>query len=64
MTQRDMAIYLDVDVKTLRRWRTTRPNLYKIIILGFEFEKVVQKSKENYEELKMLEDRVMECRTQ
>ena len=63
MTQRDKAIYLDVDVKTLRRWKTTRPNLYKIIMLGFEFDKVVQKSKENYEELKMLEDRVMECRT-
>ena len=54
MTQRDKAIYLDVDVKTLRRWKKTRPNLYKIIMLGFAFEEVVEKSKENYEELEKL----------
>jgi hypothetical protein len=55
MTQRDKAIYLDIDARTLRNWRKNKPNLYKIIMLGFEFEKVVQKSKETYEELKSLE---------
>ena len=55
MTQRDQAIYLDVDVKTLRRWKKTRPNLYKIIMLGFAFEEAVKKSKENYEALDKLE---------
>jgi len=54
MTQRDMAIYLDVDVKTLRRWKSTRPNLYKIIMLGFAFEEVVEKTKDNYKELEEL----------
>jgi len=54
MTQRDKAIYLDVDVKTLRRWKKTRPNLYKIIMLGFTFEEAVKKSKENYEALEKL----------
>ena len=55
MTQRDKAIHLDVDVKTLRRWKKTRPNLYKIIMLGFAFEEAVKKSKENYEALEKLE---------
>ncbi len=55
MTQRDKAIYLDIDARTLRNWRKNKPNLYKIIMLGFEFEKVVQKSKETYEELESLE---------
>lgn len=58
MTQRDKAIYLDIDVKTLRTWKKTRPNLYKIIMLGFAFEKAVEKSKENYEELKKLEKEI------
>ena len=55
MTQRDKAIHLDVDVKTLRRWKKTRPNLYKIIMLGFAFEEAVKKSKANYEALEKLE---------
>jgi hypothetical protein len=54
MTQRDKAIYLDLDPKTLRNWRKNKPNLYKIIMLGFAFEEVVEKSKENYEELEKL----------
>ncbi len=54
MTKRDKAIYLDIDVKTLRNWRKNKPNLYKIVMLGFAFEEVVKKSKENYEELEKL----------
>ncbi len=54
MTKRDKAIYLDIDVKTLRNWQKNKPNLYKIVMLGFAFEEVVKKSKENYEELEKL----------
>jgi len=54
MTQRDKAIYLDIDARTLRNWRKNKPNLYKIIMLGFAFEEVVEKSKVNYEELEKL----------
>jgi len=49
-----MAIYLDIDAKTLRNWKKNKPNLYKIVMLGFAFEKVVEKSKKNYEELEKL----------
>jgi len=58
MTQRDKAIYLDLDPKTLRNWRKHKPNLYKIIMLGFAFEQAVEKSKENYEELEKLRKEV------
>lgn len=51
MTQRDMAIYLDIDVKTIRNWRKNKPNLYKIVMLGFAAEETIQKSKQNYENL-------------
>ena len=60
MTQRDKAIYLDLDPKTLRNWRKNKPNLYKIIMLGFAFEEVVKKTKENYEALEKLEREVID----
>jgi hypothetical protein len=55
MTQRDKAIHLDITPVTLRNWRKNKPNLYKIIMLGFAFEEAVKKSKENYETLEKLE---------
>ena len=60
MTQRDKAIHLDIDARTLRNWRKNKPNLYKIIMLGFAFEKAVKKSKENYEALEKLAKEVVE----
>jgi len=51
MTQRDKAIYLDIDVKTLRNWKKHKQNLYKIVMLGFAFEEAVNQSKESYEAL-------------
>jgi len=59
MTQRDKAIYLDITPVTLRNWRKNKPNLYKIIMLGFAFEEAIKKSKENYEVLKKLGNEVV-----
>lgn len=52
MTQRDMAIYLDITPVTLRNWRKYKPNLYEIVMLGFASKDILEKSKQNYEELK------------
>ncbi|MAD42429.1 MAG: hypothetical protein CL623_08570 [Arcobacter sp.] len=52
MTQRDMAGFLDVDVKTIRNWRKNKPNLYKIIMQGFAIEETIKKAEENITELK------------
>ncbi len=60
MTQRDKAIYLDITPVTLRNWRKHKPNLYKIVMLGFAFEDAVEKSKQNYEELKTLQDKSLQ----
>ncbi len=54
MTQRDMAGYLGVDVKTIRNWRKLKPNLYKTLMQGFAFEEAIKQSKENYEKLSNL----------
>jgi len=56
MTQRDMAGFLGIDVKTLRNWRAKKPNLYNTIIRGMAFQEAVNQSKENYEKLKELSE--------
>ena len=40
LTQQDMARLLDIDARTLRNWRVSKPFLYKIIIQGFAVEDV------------------------
>jgi hypothetical protein len=60
MTQRDKAIHLDITPVTLRNWRKHKPNLYKIIMLGFAFEEAVKKFKENYETLEKLKRDMMD----
>ena len=58
MTQRDMAGFLGVDVKTIRNWRKEKPNLYKIVMQGFAFEEAIESAKENYEKLEALKEKV------
>ena len=51
MTKRDIAGYLGVDVQTLRNWKKTRPNLYRVIMQGLLIDEVITQSKENHERL-------------
>lgn len=51
MTQRDMAGYLGVSTATIRNWRKDKPNLYKIIMQGFEVEDVKKLLRESLEKL-------------
>ena len=46
-----MAGILEVDTKTLYNWRKNKPELYKIVMLGFKFQEFLEKSKENIDEL-------------
>ncbi len=51
LTQQDMARLLDVDARTLRNWRTTKPFLYKIVMQGFAVEDVKTSLKDHLEKL-------------
>lgn len=51
-----MAYHLDIDVATLYNWRKNKPNLYRIVMLGFKFDEAIQQSKSNYEELSKIDD--------
>ncbi|CUU86050.1 Putative H-T-H containing protein [Campylobacter hyointestinalis] len=61
-SKRDMAYDLDIDVSTLYNWRKHKPNLYRIVMLGFKFDELLDKNRKNYEELlglnQMIQDEI------
>ena len=52
MTKRDIAGFLNVDIKTLYNWQKFKPNLYKTVMLGLMVEEIIEKSEKSLEELK------------
>ncbi len=58
MTQRDMAGLLDIDTKTLRNWRKSKPELYKKVMQGFELEKAIEEARQHYENLKKISEQI------
>lgn len=55
-----MAYELDIDVSTLYNWRKYKPNLYRIVMLGFKFDELLEKNKQNYEELLHIEQKIQD----
>ena len=55
MTKRDIAGFLGVNVQTLRNWKKTRPNLYRVIMQGLAIDDIIAKSKQNHDELCKIE---------
>ncbi|WP_298020360.1 transcriptional regulator [uncultured Campylobacter sp.] len=51
MTKRDIAGYLGVDVQTLRNWKKTRPNLYRVIMQGLAIDDATEYMRKSYEKL-------------
>ncbi|MCI7047908.1 MULTISPECIES: hypothetical protein [Helicobacter] len=51
MTKRDMAAFLGVDVQTLRNWKKTRPNLYRVILQGLAIDEAINESYEIFHKL-------------
>ena len=57
MTKRDIAGYLNVDIKTLYNWEKFKPNLYKTVMKGLAFDEIVQAQAENLEKIKELQQK-------
>ncbi|HDZ5066256.1 TPA: transcriptional regulator [Campylobacter jejuni] len=57
-SKRDMAYELDIDVSTLYNWRKYKPNLYRIVMLGFKFDELLENSKKTHEELLLIEQKM------
>ena len=58
LSQRDIAGFLQIDTKTLYNWKKHKPNLYRIVMLGFKFEETLNLSKQHYEELLKIEENI------
>ncbi|HEG7901999.1 TPA: transcriptional regulator [Campylobacter coli] len=59
-SKRDMAYELDIDVSTLYNWRKYKPNLYRIVMLGFKFDELLKNSKKTHEELLHIEQTIQD----
>ncbi|MBX0925716.1 transcriptional regulator [Campylobacter jejuni] len=59
-SKRDMAYELDIDVSTLYNWRKFKPNLYRIVMLGFKFDELLENSKKTHEELLHIEQTIQD----
>lgn len=57
MTKRDIAGYLNIDMKTLYNWEKFKPNLYKTVMKGLAFDELIEKSEKNLNELKELKEK-------
>ncbi|MCH5322587.1 MAG: hypothetical protein J1E31_03280 [Helicobacter sp.] len=54
MTQRDIAGRLDINVKTLRKWKKDRPKVYELLMIGLKAEELIQKLKKDTQDLENL----------
>ncbi|MGZ8548944.1 MAG: hypothetical protein ACXW33_10075, partial [Sulfuricurvum sp.] len=57
MTKRDIAGYLNVDMKTLYNWEKYKPNLYKTVMKGLAFDEMVEAQKKSFETVKELQEK-------
>ena len=53
MTKRDIAGFLNVDMKTLYNWKKNKPNLYKTVMLGLKVNEVIDEVQRGVDSLKM-----------
>ena len=51
MTKRDIAGYLNIDIKTLYNWQKYKPNLYKTVMLGLKVNDFIEKSQNSLNEI-------------
>jgi len=47
LLQRDIAGILKIDTKTLYNWRKNKPELYRIVMLGFKFDELLKQAQKN-----------------
>ncbi len=53
-----MAGFFNIDVKTLRTWKKTKPNLYKTLMKGLAFDELIKAEESNLNKLKELEEKL------
>ena len=51
LSKRDIAGILNIDTKTLYNWKKNKPELYRIVMLGFKFDELLKQAENNLDEL-------------
>ena len=49
LSKRDIAGILNIDTKTLYNWKKNKPELYRIVMLGFKFDELLKQAQNNLE---------------
>lgn len=57
MTKKELAARLNVDVKTLKNWETSKPELIKLINLGLITEEHIKDVSQYLEDIKKITNR-------
>ncbi|EEF14226.1 hypothetical protein CAMRE0001_3161 [Campylobacter rectus RM3267] len=54
LSKRDIAGILNIDTKTLYNWKKNKPELYRIVMLGFKFDELLKQAENNLDELQKI----------
>lgn len=54
LSKRDIAGILNIDTKTLYNWKKNKPELYRIVMLGFKFDELLKQAGNNLDELQKI----------
>ena len=54
LSKRDMAGILNIDTKTLYNQKKNKPELYRIVMLGFKFDELLKQAENNLDELQKI----------
>lgn len=54
LSKRDMAGILNIDTKTLYNWKKNKPELYRIVMLGFKFDELLKQAENNLDKLQKI----------
>ena len=49
---------MGIDNSTLYNWRKHKPNLYRIVMLGFEFDALLEQARQNADELAKIDEKI------
>ena len=57
MTRKELAELIGVDIKTLSNWEKDRPELVRLINLGFQTDRQIEETRKLLEKLEEIEQR-------
>ena len=56
LSKRDMAGILNIDTKTLYNQKKNKPELYRIVMLGFKFDELLKQAENKLDEIQKIEE--------